>query len=127
MGCSIRVLSRSSVPGGIGNESPVAARHSWQSTPPWFGAKYSGSAASSSLIPQLRQSSSWGACAGATLPGADVFYAEGGKIIVTLESAATTTITGQLDRIAQLEGVLAATLVYHEITLPEASGEPACS
>ena len=63
----------------------------------------------------------------AALPGTDVFYAHGGKIIVTLESAATITITGQLDRIAQLEGVLATTLVYHEIALPEELGEPVCS
>src|SRR5829696_4287337 len=39
IGCSIRVLSPSRVPGGIGKASPVDARHSGQSTPPRFGAK----------------------------------------------------------------------------------------
>ena len=62
-----------------------------------------------------------------TMPTADVFYAERGKIIVTLETAATTAITEQLNRIAQLDGVLAATLVYHEVTSLEALGETLCS
>ena len=63
----------------------------------------------------------------AALDGADVHFAESGKIIVTLEAASSGAIAERLAEIGRLSGVLAATLVYHEVTTPEALGEPACS
>jgi len=59
--------------------------------------------------------------------GAELHFAEAGKIIVTLEAATSGAIADQLGGIARLAGVLAATLVYHEVTTPEALGEPVCS
>jgi periplasmic nitrate reductase NapD len=61
------------------------------------------------------------------LGGADLHFAEAGKIIVTLEAASSAAIADRLSEIGRLAGVLAATLVYHEVTTPEALGEPACS
>ena len=63
----------------------------------------------------------------AALDGAELHFAGSGKIIVTLEAATSGAIADQLTAIGRLPGVLAATLVYHEITTPEALGEPACS
>jgi nitrate reductase NapD len=63
----------------------------------------------------------------AALDGVDLHFAEAGKIIVTLEAATSGAIADQLAAIGRLPGVLAATLVYHEVTTPEALGEPACS
>ena len=59
--------------------------------------------------------------------GAELHFAEAGKIIVTLEAATSGAIADRLCDIGRLAGVLAATLVYHEVTTPEALGEPACS
>ena len=58
--------------------------------------------------------------------GAELHLAEAGKIIVTLEDATSGAIADQLADIGRLAGVLAATLVYHEVTTPEALGEPVC-
>ena len=55
--------------------------------------------------------------------GAELHFAEAGKIIVTLEAATSGAIADRLGEIARLAGVLAATLVYHEVTTPEALGE----
>jgi nitrate reductase NapD len=63
----------------------------------------------------------------AALEGADVHFADAGKVIVTLEAATSAAIADRLAAIGALPGVLAATLVYHEVTSPEALGEPACS
>jgi nitrate reductase NapD len=63
----------------------------------------------------------------ATLEGADLHFAEAGKIIVTLEAATSGAIADRLSDIGRLAGVLAATLVYHEVTTQEAPGEPLCS
>lgn len=63
----------------------------------------------------------------ATLDGADVHYAEAGKIIVTFETADTSAVTAQLNHIALLEGVFAATLVYHEVATLDPVGELPCS
>jgi periplasmic nitrate reductase NapD len=63
----------------------------------------------------------------ARLEGADLHFADAGKIIVTLEAATSGAIADQLAVIGRLPGVLAATLVYHEVTTPEALGEPACN
>jgi nitrate reductase NapD len=62
----------------------------------------------------------------AALEGADLHFAESGKIIVTLEAATSGAIADRLSEIGRLAGVLAATLVYHEVT-QEALGEPLCS
>jgi nitrate reductase NapD len=67
------------------------------------------------------------ACAVAELKGAELHFAAAGKIIVTLEASTSGAIADQLAAISRLPGVLAATLVYHEVTTPEALGEPACS
>lgn len=61
------------------------------------------------------------------LDGADVHYAEAGKIIVTFETADTGAITAQLNHIALLNGVFAATLVYHEVATLDPLGESPCS
>lgn len=63
----------------------------------------------------------------AALDGADVHFAEAGKVIVTLEAATSAATADLLTAIGGLPGVFAATLVYHEVTTPEALGEPACS
>ena len=63
----------------------------------------------------------------AALDGAELHFAETGRIIVTLEAASSAAIADRLSEIGRLPGVLAATLVYHEVTTPEALGEPACS
>jgi nitrate reductase NapD len=63
----------------------------------------------------------------AILDGADLHFAAAGKIIVTLEGASSAAIAERLGAIGRLPGVLAATLVYHEVSTPEALGEPACS
>jgi periplasmic nitrate reductase NapD len=63
----------------------------------------------------------------AALEGADLHFAESGKIIVTLEAATSGAIADRLATIGRLAGVLAATLVYHEVTTAEALGEPLCS
>jgi periplasmic nitrate reductase NapD len=60
------------------------------------------------------------------LAGAELHFAEAGKIIVTLEAATSGAIADRLSDIGRLAGVLAATLVYHEVTAPEALGEPLC-
>jgi nitrate reductase NapD len=61
------------------------------------------------------------------LDGTELHFAEAGKIIVTLEAASSGAIADVLAEIGQLRGVLAATLVYHEVATPEALGEPLCS
>jgi nitrate reductase NapD len=61
------------------------------------------------------------------LDGADLHFAEAGKIIVTLEAASSGAIADRLAAIGRLPGVLAATLVYHEVTTAGALGEPLCS
>jgi periplasmic nitrate reductase NapD len=61
------------------------------------------------------------------LEGADLHFANAGKVIVTLEAASSGAIADLLAEIGRLPGVLAATLVYHEVTTPEALGEPLCS
>jgi nitrate reductase NapD len=63
----------------------------------------------------------------AAVEGTDLHFADAGKIIVTLEAATSGGVADQLATIGRLPGVLAATLVYHEVTTPEALGEPACS
>ena len=62
----------------------------------------------------------------AALDGADLHFAEAGRIIVTLEAASSAAIADRLTDIGRLAGVFAATLVYHEVTTPEALGEPVC-
>ena len=59
--------------------------------------------------------------------GAELHFAEAGKIIVTLEAATSGAIADRLGDIGCLAGVLTATLIYHEVTTPEALGEPVCS
>jgi periplasmic nitrate reductase NapD len=61
------------------------------------------------------------------LDGADVHYAQGGKIIVTFEATDPGAITAQLNRIALLDGVFAATLVYHEVAILNRGEESPCS
>jgi nitrate reductase NapD len=61
------------------------------------------------------------------LEGAELHFVDAGKIIVTLEAATSGEIADRLAAIGRLAGVLAATLVYHEVTTSEALGEPACS
>ena len=52
----------------------------------------------------------------ATLPGAEVHASDpDGKLIVTLEAGSTADLQDRIADINALEGVLAATLVYHQV------------
>ncbi len=52
----------------------------------------------------------------AILPGADVHASDGiGKLVVTLETVSEVEISEQIDAIRALEGVFAASLVYHQV------------
>jgi periplasmic nitrate reductase NapD len=64
------------------------------------------------------------------LPGAEIPAENAvGKLVVTLEAAGEQAIRHQLEAIAALPGVLAATLVFHhaEPVAPEPEGAPPCS
>jgi periplasmic nitrate reductase NapD len=63
----------------------------------------------------------------AALGGVEVHFADAGKIILTLEAASSADIADRLAEIGRQPGVLAATLVYHEVTTTDALGEPLCS
>jgi nitrate reductase NapD len=82
---------------------------------------------SSALVHVLPGATAEVARAVAGLEGTELHFADPGKIIVTLEAASSGAIADQLAAIGRLPGVLAATLVYHEVTTPEALGEPLCS
>jgi nitrate reductase NapD len=52
----------------------------------------------------------------AALPGAEVHASDGiGKLIVTLETVNEAEISEQIDAIRALDGVFAASLVYHQV------------
>ena len=52
----------------------------------------------------------------ADLPGAEVHASDGtGKLVVTLETVNQAGISQRIDAIRALEGVFAASLVYHEV------------
>ena len=52
----------------------------------------------------------------AVLPGAEVHASDGiGKLIVTLETVNQAEISEQIDAIRALDGVFAASLVYHQV------------
>ena len=63
-------------------------------------------------IPQIRS-------ALLALPGVEIHAAEGGKLVITLETASEAEIVTRLHEISLLEGVLSAALVYHHYE-PEA-------
>ncbi len=50
------------------------------------------------------------------LPGAEVHASDAaGKLIVTLETASESEISKRIDAIRALDGVFAASLVYHQV------------
>ena len=51
----------------------------------------------------------------AAIPGAEIHAVVGGKLVVTLETANESEIVARLDHISLLDGVMAATLVYHQV------------
>jgi nitrate reductase NapD len=52
----------------------------------------------------------------AILPGAEVHASDGtGKLVVTLETVSEAEISMRVDAIRALEGVFAASLVYHQV------------
>ncbi len=52
----------------------------------------------------------------AVLPGAEVHASDGiGKLIVTLETVNEAEISERIDAIRALDGVFAASLVYHQV------------
>lgn len=57
------------------------------------------------------------------LPGAEVFHAEGGKIVVVLEGATSGVLAASLSEINLIEGVVSANLVYEHIEPLSALGE----
>ena len=57
----------------------------------------------------------------AALPGAEVHASDGaGKLVVTLETSSEAEISKRIDAIRALQGVFAASLVYHQVE----GGEP---
>ena len=59
----------------------------------------------------------------AALPGVEIHAEAGGKLVLTLETESEQTIVDHLNRISLLDGVLAATLVFHHVEeLTEAEG-----
>ena len=82
---------------------------------------------SSALVHVLPEATPEVARTVAALGGAEVHFADGGKLILTLEAASSADIADRLAVIGRQPGVLAATLVYHEVTTTDALGEPACS
>jgi nitrate reductase NapD len=82
---------------------------------------------SSALVHVLPEATPEVARTVAALGGAEVHFADGGKIILTLEAASSADIADRLAVIGRQPGVLAATLVYHEVTTTDALGEPACN
>ena len=56
----------------------------------------------------------------ARLPGAEVHASDPrGKILITLESASQGQITDCLNRIQDIDGVISAALVYHQVDQPD--------
>lgn len=51
----------------------------------------------------------------ARLPGAEVPAAEGGRIVVTLETTGEQDVLAAIQKIGGWPGVLAATLVFHHV------------
>ena len=51
----------------------------------------------------------------AGLPGIEIHAQEGGKLVLTLETESEQTIVEYLNTISLLDGVLAATLVFHHV------------
>ncbi len=52
----------------------------------------------------------------AVLPGVEVHASDGiGKLVVTLETVSEAEISMRIDAIRALEGVFAASLVYHQV------------
>lgn len=52
----------------------------------------------------------------AKLPGAEVHASDGtGKLVITLETSSQAEISQRIDAIRALEGVFAASLVYHQV------------
>ena len=49
------------------------------------------------------------------LPGIEIHAEQNGKLVLTLETESEQTIVEHLNRISLLDGVLAATLVYHHV------------
>jgi nitrate reductase NapD len=58
------------------------------------------------------------------LAGAEVFHAEGSKIVVVLEGASSGALAAMLSEINLIEGVVSANLVYEHVEPLSALGEP---
>jgi periplasmic nitrate reductase NapD len=57
------------------------------------------------------------------LPGAEVYHAEGGKIVVVLEGPASGALAALLSEINLIKGVVSANLVYEHVEPLSALGE----
>lgn len=57
------------------------------------------------------------------LPDAEVFHAEGGKIVVVLEGPTSGALAASLAEINLIEGVVSANLVYEHIEPRSSLGE----
>jgi periplasmic nitrate reductase NapD len=51
--------------------------------------------------------------------GAEIHAADGGKLVVTLETANESELAEEMTRLGLLDGVLSAVLVYHEVAAAE--------
>lgn len=61
----------------------------------------------------------------ALMPGVEVPAAEGGKLVVTLETDSESEIVDRLNAIALMDGVLSVSLVYHHFEPPADTPEAA--
>lgn len=55
----------------------------------------------------------------AAMPGVEVHAAEGGRIVTTLEDTAEATALDTLTAMHKLDGIVAASLVYHHFGAAE--------
>lgn len=64
------------------------------------------------------------AAAIARMDGAEIHARQGGKLVITLETEHEGPILDTLNRIQLLDGVMAATLVYHQVERLEPGDYP---
>jgi len=60
----------------------------------------------------------------AQIPGAEIHAEQGGKFVVTLETASEADIVMRLNEISFLQGVLSAALVFHHFETQPAAPDP---
>jgi periplasmic nitrate reductase NapD len=59
----------------------------------------------------------------ARMPDVEVFHSEGGKIVVVLEGPDTKAVGARLSRIALIDGVVTASLVFEQVESLQSLGD----